>query len=542
MRKKVFLVFLLILIAQLGLYWYLHVRADRITPPGHVHLFADEHASYVPVIRQSKNGEWAYTFPYTTLPMSKIYNYLFFIGAGKIAAIFNIDPVVMYEITRVTGGIAVLVTTYWLITLLFPTSLHIPAIIFTMLFETGPMWSTMLHISVWQWKTSYNIPALLDRNFYLAHHLWAEALGLALLVVIFRAIQKPSRRMLLFTLILSVAAPIVNPTFSIILVPCLFIPWLFWAAATKSLKRTFLPITIAIAGIGGVSLWTLQQYSSAGQPWSTAAVIQKSWWTTSDILTPFFQSQVLFYPFVVILLILVPLTWNKWSSEMRRTFVLALCWSVLPIGLIYLSAIPWFPLVNGRIATDLSMVPIGILSTFVFYAVGLTKWFRRYLKLLIVFIFLLITGASLFLSEVYVTQMLQNQDQTAIPGNSWVKYPTTDFWNGMMALKNIPLWSHIMVYPNTANVLPIYLPVRVFLPSTYEGYGWKERNDQSYFFYTGELSNDDLHKLLIENAISYVFVGPEELNSLKTPTFYPDTLDVMYKNPEVTIYKVRPWQ
>jgi uncharacterized membrane protein len=50
---------------------------------------------------------------------------------------------------------------------------------------------------------------------------------------------------------------------------------------------------------------------------------------------------------------------------------------------------------------------------------------------------------------------------------------------------------------------------------------------------------DEVRKFLRTYAISYVFFGPEEQYSTLTPTLYPDVLDVIYQNPEVTVYKVK---
>ena len=332
-----------------------------------------------------------------------------------------------------------------------------------------------------------------------------------------------------------------SPTFSAILLLCVFVPWLIYAAATKTLKRSVLPIVLAITGIGIAALFTKTQLS-ADPSWNTAGAVEKTWWTTDYILRPFLQSYSLFYPFVAVLLLLTPFSWKRWSDGMRRTFILFLCWSVLPVGLIYLAALPWFPLSNGRIATDLSVVPIGILSTLVFYAAGQMGPLRRPLKHFVTGLFLAGTVLSIFLFVVYFKQISDDQDKAVFnKGGSWVEYPTVDLWNGIMALKNVPLWSHIMVNPRVADVLPVYLPVRVYQGSNAlgESYDWYVRRGLSYNFYTGEMSREDLRNLFTENAISYVFYGPEEQYAIKTPAFYPDVLEVVYQNQAVTIYKVR---
>jgi hypothetical protein len=526
-KQKIRIVLLLVLCIQLALYLFLYQRARWITPPGHVYALQNIEGYYSDVIRQSKLGAWSHTFSFTTLPTPKIYTYLFFIGAGKIAALFNIDPVVMYEITHITGAIAVFVSAFWLITLLLPAGLQIPAIIFTMMFETGPVWG--------QWTTVWFLPPMLSQHFGLAHHLWSQAIGLTLICIIIRSIQKPSWITMILIGMLAVIGPLAEPTYFIILITCLFPPWLIYSAVTKNLKKTILPIAIATVGICCAGLFTKWQISISS-PWDTFFAVEKSWWTTDYILNPFIQSFSFYYPFILVLLVLTPLSWKKWSTTMQRTFILALCWSILPIGLILLSTASWIPVSNGRIASSLSPIPIGILATLTLYAAGKIEYFRRPAQWLVTFLFLLCFGVSMFFSVSYFNQLIQAQNNNRY---SWTIYPTVDLWKGMMALKKAPVWSHVMVLPSIGDILPIYVPVRVYQAWLHGNTDWPYRRGLSHIFYTGEMPPDQLRKLFTENNISYVFYGPEEILATKTTTFYPDVLDVFYANPVVTIYKVR---
>jgi hypothetical protein len=533
-KKTLLVIFSIIVLVQLMLFLYFTKRADRITPPGHLHIVADEHSYYVGVILQSKLGAWAHTYSYTTLPSQKIYTYLLFIAAGKVAAIFNIDPVQMYTLVRITGAIAMLGSIYWLITLIIPVSLRIPAILLTMVFETGPMWDGT-------WTTSYFIPPLLGRHFYLAHHLWGAALGFSLLCWIIKSLKKPKRYDPVVIAFLSVTAPLANPTFSSIILVSVLGPWMVLSLGIHKLRRAVVPLGTAIAGIIIIGVFTLSQFSS-GAPWNTVTTTEKNWWTTTQILIPFFLSYSLYVPFIVLLLILVPLSWKRWTGHMQLIFLLALSWCTVPVLLIWLASFPWVPFINGRIATDLTMVPYGILSTFVFYAAWRTDTFHRRILSLVRGLFLLVMCISLSISVLYFRQMLDNQDQAVKnKGNSWVEYPKQDLWKGIMALNKVPAWSHILVNPRVADVLPVYLPLRVYQGSTSEGTDWAVRRSLSYEFYTGMMPEDRLTTFLKNNAIDYVFYGPEEKYATRTTDFYPDILETIYTNPEVTIFKVKPF-
>ena len=539
-RRTIFIIFLMLVLIQLFGYLYLYNRANWITPPGRVHAIQNVDAYYPDVIRQSKLGAWAHTYSLTTYPTPAIYTYLFFIGAGKIAAIFNIDPLVMYEMTRITGGIAVFICTYWLIIVMIPLNLQIPAMFFTIAMETGPAWKNFLDTPISGWAAALPPQALIARHFGLPHHLWAEALGLALVAMIIKTIKKPSLWLPVVVLSLAIAGPLTNPTFFLILITCLFTPWLLYAAKTGAFRQTFFPIALAVFGIGIVGLFTQSQFS-AGAPWKYVLESEKSWWTTDYIMVPFVQSFGLFYPFVALLLILVPFGWKRWSRTMQQLFILTFCWSVLPVGLIYLSAFPWIPLVNGRIASDLSPIPIGLLATLSIYAVGQIPLYRRYLTRLVMVLLVFGVILSASLSVVYFMQTMQLQDLAVDhEGDSFTHYPTRNLWDGMMELKHVPVWSHVMILPRVGDIITAFVPLRVYQGEPHDGdIHWLAQRGWSHQFYTGEMPLESLRKFFTENAISYVFLGPEEKYAVLTRTFYPDVLEVIYTNPEVTIFKVK---
>lgn len=536
---SVFVVFLIILFAQLGTYLFQFNHANSVTPTGRVHAMIGTDSYYPDVIRQGKLGAWKHTYSLTTKPTPPIYTYVFFILAGKVAALFNIDPVVMYEITRVTGGIALILATYWLVTVMLPLSLQIPALIFTLVFETGPIWKNLSATPISQWVAASPAQEVIARHFGLPHHQWAEAFGVALIALILKTIIKPSWIAPLGIIFFAFMGPLFNPMFFLIVIVCYFGPWFFYAIKTKTVKQIVSPIVIATCAIAAAGLFTRSQFA-AGTPWMYVLPTEKTWWTTDFILIPFLQSFGLFYPFALLTILLAPFGWKNWSPAMQRTFILTLCWSTLPVGMIYLSSIPWIPLVNGRIASDLSPLPIGILSTLVFYAASKIPRIHKILLPLVIIFFLSGLFVSLKLSVTYFTKTLEYQKFAVYnEGESFTHYPTLDLWNGMMALKSVPAWSHIMVLPRMGNIIPAYVPIHVYQGQPHDGdIYWLVERGWSHVFYTGEMPKDDLNKLLTENKISYVFVGPEEKSARKTEEFYPDILKKIFENPEVTIYKV----
>jgi hypothetical protein len=539
LRYRSLLFVLIALCAQLAIFFILSHRADAITPPGRVHALYNLDLYYPDFIRQSKMGSWSIFDAHTTLPTPNIYSYIFFVLAGKVAALANIDPVLMYQITRVTGGIAVFLATYWLITLLLPSSLHIVAILFTLIIDTGPQWASLFRVPMWQWTPAMPEQAIIARHFFgFPHHLWGEAMGLALICMILRAIKKPTAFSLISILVLGLLGTSTSPPYFVILTLGLLCPWLLYGLVTKTLKKTAIPVLLAIGAIVAAGLWIKFEFAK-GPPWDAFVAVERSWWTTSSILIPFVQSFGIYYPFVILLFILLPFGWKKWPETIQRAVFLTTCWCFLSVPMILLSSYPWFPIINGRIASDLSPVPIGILATIGIYAWQRSSHVFRLPKGLIQTLLFLITGLSFILSSSYIQRYMQEQDALVYQNyQSWTIYMTKNLWNGMMALKGVPAYSNVMVLPSMGEVLPAYFPLRVYSATPHSFSYWAGRRYQSYRFYTGEMNPDEL-KFLAENNISYVFYGPEEQAGTTTKTFYPDILEVMYKNPDVTIFTIR---
>ena len=101
-RHRIILFVLLALAIQLTVYFFLIRHEDTITPQGHVHTMHPLDLYYPAIIRQSKLGSWTITDPYTTPPAIHAYVFLF---SQENRSTFSDDPVMMYELPRIFGGV-----------------------------------------------------------------------------------------------------------------------------------------------------------------------------------------------------------------------------------------------------------------------------------------------------------------------------------------------------------------------------------------------------------------------------------------------------
>ncbi|MEK7591817.1 MAG: hypothetical protein AAB508_00305 [Patescibacteria group bacterium] len=538
-RHRIILFVLLALAIQLTVYFFLIRHEDTITPQGHVHTMHPLDLYYPAIIRQSKLGSWTITDPYTTLPTPAIHAYVFFILAGKIAALFQIDPVMMYEFTRIFGGVFLIFSIYWSVTRLLPKSLHLLTLIFALFIDTGPAWADILSKPLAHWSAAMPGASIISRSFALPHHSVSQALGLILLCFIVRAIKSPTARLYPVIGILAFTGTSFAPPFFVILLTCLFIPWLSFSYITKTIKNTLPTIFFASAGIILAGLWIKFEFAK-GPPWSDYVSVEKSWWPMREIFVQFIQSFSLYYPFIILLFIFAPFTIKVWPKAMRRILFLIGSWSLLPFGLIVLSAFPWFPIANGRIASDVSQIPMSILSALGVYTLWQTVKTFRYAKNILMTMLFLFLGFSFLLTTSYMKRTLEDHIRFRDKEDfGWIMYPTNKLWDGIMALRDVPSGSNIMVLPHVGQLLPTYFPVHVYAGPPYSYVNWWKRRDMSHKFYTGKMSKDEVDRFLSENNISYIFYGPEEVMATKTSLFYPDKLEIQYQNPEVTIFKVQ---
>ena len=133
-----------------------------------------------------------------------------------------------------------------------------------------------------QWSAAMPGEAMIQRSFGLPHHSVAEALGLILLCVVLRSIKSPATFLFPVIFLLAFTGTSFAPPYFVILVLCLFLPWLLYALTTKTLKKTLPSILSAALGVVLAGLWIKFEFAK-GPPWSDYVSVEKSWWPKREI-------------------------------------------------------------------------------------------------------------------------------------------------------------------------------------------------------------------------------------------------------------------
>jgi uncharacterized membrane protein len=97
-----------------------------------------------------------------------------------------------------------------------------------------------------------------------------------------------------------------------------------------------------------------------------------------------------------------------------------------------------------------------------------------------------------------------------------------------------------MVREMYGEMLPAFGPVSSFIGGAHGFPDWGQRQWITGYFYSGTITSEEARTILHDNNIQYVFWGSDEKNLTRTTTLYPDILQPIFKNNEVTIFKVLP--
>jgi hypothetical protein len=526
----------LILLIQWAIFLGLTIQPYTLNVPDHTYVPLRGHLTYTSLIRQSRDGAWKTITTHTTRPTPELYVHTFFIFLGKIAAIFNIDPPMMYMASRMAAAVILFWCTYFFVTTLLPKTLHAPALFFILALEPGPMLS---HIGwnpeLWRPSIFSYYPQIVSlRHFGLPHHTLGEALGLLTITLLFLTINRPSVSRFLWLAIATLLGVNVLPPYFIIISICVLLPWCLWSLIQKVLPKTVVPMAVTVGIIAVVSLF-LKQQMSQGYPAKDFNIDEKRWVTNFDVLISYLSTLILYIPFIALVWARLLWVWKKMNANTKFLIYIMSAWILIPPLLVPLTSYPWFPLANFRLMDGYNYAPAGILAAIGFVMIG--SLFKR--KSISQFIAGFSMTATIigtgFLSWHYTNIILTEQSYP------WTNvYIANDHYKAFKFLETVPNMSGVMITNHFGEIATEYAPVRAYIGSTPGFVDWDERFWVLGKFYSQSFTTLEAKELLKRENITYVYYGDAEkgINSKGTP-LYPDLLVSVFESPVVSIYKVK---
>jgi hypothetical protein len=514
----------ILLIIQLFLFLFLATRPQRIAPPNRTYPPVGYGYYYVNVMRQAIDGSWGVRDPNTTRPVKRANIYIFFSAVGKIAKILSVDPILMYEIVHVLGGVLLFFASYWFISILVPRASRFMAVLLVLGLEISEFGNIQF---------PFDAQNLIARHFGLPHHVWGEVLGLLTLGYCIVLYRKPSRIQLPLLFILTFAAAETLPSYLATVCVPIFSVLFLWGMVTKTLRKLIPPLATVGIAIAIVGLLLKMEFAK-GLPYSNFANTEKSWATNTSLIQSYLSTFIIYIPFFIMLLFATVGKIRTWSSNLKLTMLLSIAWIAAPLIEIPMSTHPFFPIANWRLVEGNHYVPAGILA-----AIGITECISllKQSKIRIFFTWIIVITIITY-SAVAITQNVRKKmdSQNLFWSNI---YPLTSTMNAIYFLDTVPKSSGIMVREFMGELIPGFANVRVFIDGPLGYPDWPERQWITHQFYSGQLAPEEAAKILRDNDVSYVFYGPDEQSLTTTPMFYPDILTPVYTNDAVTIFSFK---
>lgn len=519
--------------SQLIVFLIVTIRPFHLAPPKHIYTVLSKNYLYPiffypSMILQAKDGAWSILDTHTTAFQKRVAAQWFFILAGKIAQLGNIEPAYLFLLLQGLGGVALFAATYICITRLLPASFHLAALLFALSIEVGPLTAMSARIP------AFDAQILVFRNFGLAHHAWGLAMGLFALYLLFQAWYEPTKTRFVGVFLVSFAATIILPplmlTIGLTVCPMLMLR----AMMTGRIKKLALPLLLALIAIGIVGVQTNIAFTLAGPPWDSWTPSEKSWWDSRQILYQYGRSLLLYIPFFILLSISLPFRWKVWSQELRDLVVAFISWILLPILLIPLSEFDFFPIANMRIVDGYHFIPAGILA-----AIGLLQSITllpiRAQKTVCTVLISGVVGVSLFLSIGYHANVLSTQQNI----QDTHAYPAKTTWEAVQFLRTVPRESGVLAREWFGEIIPGFANVRVYIGGTHGFPDWLDRKRHVEEFFTGTVSDTKAADFLRSNDIDYVFYGPDEQALTTTSSLYPKILTSVFDSQTAMILAVK---
>lgn len=520
-------------ILQLSVHLHLSYRPYWIAPPNNTYTVLGKNFYYPSMIYQAKEGAWGIIDTHTTRPTPRVYTQLFFVALGKVAAIFDIHPVAMYQLSQIMGGLFVFLASYWAIRQFVPKRMQPIAVIAVLGVETGPL-ITDITGSIMSWPPSFESHIGVLRHFGLPHHTWGEGFGLLFLGVLYQSVHKPSLPRAIGLFLLALITTSVLPPYMITLGLTVMAAWVAWSIFHRSFTKIIGPFALTALTVAASGLWVKLEFAK-GSPWTDWTAAEKSWWTHQRLIEQYGASLLLYYPFILLCLLLTVVYWKTWQSKIKLTVLIMTAWVLDPFLYIPLSHYAWFPVANFRLTDGYQYFPAGVLV-----AIGLWQLHKLITNKaaatgIIAAAVAILTVSSSVLGYVFIKQQYGAQE------NFWSNiYPLKSTWQGVLYMEHLPAGSGVLVREYMGEILPAFGNIRVMIGGPHGFPDWGERQWLTNRFFSGELSEAEARTLLSENDIDYVFFGPDERALLTQPTLYTDTLiKPVYTTATVTIYEVQ---
>lgn len=504
------------------------------------HNYLYDYNSYLSKMKQGEQGRWTVVEKYTSEPHQGSLYQILYLLFGKIGGVFGFSVSLTHFSTRISLGMTWLVVIYLFLSLFFKEKFSRIACFLVILLNSSYLrrlpWTLTTY---YDWWSEFNIFA---RPTFLPHFLVSHiTIALSLLFFVLSFKEKTPQKVLVNTLssgLLALIGGLVLPPSLLTIYGslALFGLGLLLAGRKEDFLKT-LKIGLSVVLISLPSVFYFFALFSH-YPWKEIADWEKAHPYLVDFKMYAFSQGTIFL--VALLAIGVWLIRFLLRKE-KNPFLL------LPVGwfITHLLGIWWLNLTRAYLSLRFwqvaAFVPAGILAIWLVEEIGrLTK--KRAVKVFLLALIFLSFLPGIFLNFKYIINRergILTYDHDPVPYPTQEHYPLKNLMRAISWLaKNTKPEEIVLAHITVGNFIPAYAGNTVYLGNTTQTVKIKEKHQQATDFFSGKFRPKEAEDFLQENAIRFVFWGPQERYWRGDLNKYP-FLEKVYENNDIIIFEVK---
>lgn len=442
--------------------------------------------SYLAKMYQGWQGEWRFKLPFTYDPGEGVYIFLFYLGLGHLARIFDLSLILVFHTARILCSLLMLISLweFFKVILESPRSRRIAFFLATL--GSGMGWLLLgfglITSDFWIAEAYPFLSAYANPHF---------PLSIAIVVWILKKWFQKDKNIgtYIFTVIGSLALSVINP-FGVIVLLIVFAGVGIWQLVSKREYQENLR-ALTLISLSGIPLLVYDYWIANFDPiiriWNQQNITPSPpiW----DILVSF--SPALLFGIYGILCI-TQINQNKIDPKL----MVLLVWAVCGLGFIYL------PLGLQRRFMLGIYIPVSGLAA---YGIDLiSKDNRRMYLISLMILFSLAIPSNLITIMASISGIQEQnaliyllEDEVAVL--KWIE-------------NNTELETVILASPEMGLFIPAYTGRRVVYGHPYESLDALENKKIVEDIYSGKYSKTKLNQFLLDYGIDIIMVGPREIN------------------------------
>lgn len=520
-KLYIIIITVLILVFNLAPYVYqqLHAFPDK-TYIGSFPIIIDKPV-YMAEMTQGAEGNWLFTYNYTTELKTKTFIYIFYILLGHIAAFLNLPLETIFFLSRFFFGIILIFTIIYFIRYFIESANQRKFAYFFAFFATGVGFLTLNPYALDLWMPDF-MPMV--RFSYFPHMVLANILLLAIFLLFFHSLKTKNFNLAVWAGIFGFILNILLPYHNFIIYSVITLFALTTFIQNKDSFKKHLPNILIFFALSLPSFFYMTYMGVADPFWKEVAKY-------NFLPTPNIQSVLSGYGMILLFSLIGIGSMFKNKNPHSLFFTLWISSTLL------LAYAPFIPMQRRVLETGL-FVGLAITASF-----GVTEIYNRFkssnpknaiFKMIFIFIFILpVMFFDNIINWLAFTHTINDKDNLQF-------YVPNENVEAMQWLRQNSSFDSIVLssYYN-GNIMPYYANRMTYIGHGLMTIDFEKKAEKVQNFYAAKYSQTAMTEFLKENGIDYIFFSDEE-KKIGNSQFNPAELYFLkniYQNDKVIIYK-----